>query len=60
MGPGSCPVPGPMRVDCLDQDLHRPPPCAAIADRLTFGGNLIQTGRLALVQARAAAQAAAG
>ncbi|GAB2766351.1 hypothetical protein GCM10027072_76460 [Streptomyces bullii] len=34
--------------------------CAAIVDRLTFGGNLIQTGtdsyRLALTQARAAAQ----
>lgn len=38
--------------------------CAAIVDRLTFGGNLIQTGtdsyRLALTQARAAAQNAAG
>jgi len=34
--------------------------CAAIVDRLTFGGNLIQTGtdsyRLAITQARAAAQ----
>lgn len=34
--------------------------CAAIVDRLTFGGNLIHTGtdscRLALTQARAAAQ----
>jgi DNA replication protein DnaC len=38
--------------------------CAAIVDRLTFGGNLIQTGtdsyRLALTQARAAAQNATG
>jgi DNA replication protein DnaC len=38
--------------------------CAAIVDRLTFGGNLIQTGtesyRLALTQARAAAQDHAG
>ncbi|GGU06302.1 hypothetical protein GCM10010256_77940 [Streptomyces coeruleorubidus] len=38
--------------------------CAAIVDRLTFGGNLIQTGtdsyRLALTQARAAAQDAVG
>ena len=38
--------------------------CAAIVDRLTFGGNLIQTGtesyRLALTQARAAAQDNAG
>lgn len=38
--------------------------CAAIVDRLTFGGNLIQTGtdsyRLAITQARAAAQNAAG
>ncbi len=38
--------------------------CAAIVYRLTFGGNPIQTGtdsyRLALTQARAAAQNAAG
>lgn len=38
--------------------------CAAIVDRLTFGGDLIQTGtdsyRLAITQARAAAQNAAG
>ncbi|MFD5543428.1 ATP-binding protein, partial [Streptomyces sp. NPDC127079] len=38
--------------------------CAAIADRLTFGGNLIQTGtessRLGITQARAAAHDAAG
>lgn len=38
--------------------------CAAIVDRHTFGGNLIQTStesyRLALAQARAAAQNAAG
>ncbi|CAM5641569.1 putative insertion sequence ATP-binding protein y4iQ [Streptomyces afghaniensis 772] [Streptomyces afghaniensis] len=38
--------------------------CAAIVDRLTFGGKLIQTGtdpyRLALTQGRAAAQNAAG
>jgi IstB-like ATP binding protein len=38
--------------------------CAAIVDRLTFGGNLIQTGtesyRLALTQARAAAHDASG
>lgn len=38
--------------------------CAAIVDRLTFGGNLIQTGtdsyRLAITQARAAAQGNTG
>jgi DNA replication protein DnaC len=38
--------------------------CAAIVDRLTFGGNLIQTAtesyRLALTQARTVAQDAAG
>lgn len=38
--------------------------CAAIVDRLTFGGNLIQTGtesyRLAITQARAAAHDAFG
>ena len=28
----------------LDQDLHRPPPVRAIVDRLTFGGNIIETG----------------
>jgi DNA replication protein DnaC len=28
----------------LDQDLHRPRLCAAIVDRLTFGGNIIETG----------------
>jgi DNA replication protein DnaC len=28
----------------LDQDLHRPRLCAAIAGRLTFGGNIIETG----------------
>jgi len=28
----------------MNQDLHRPPrPCAAIVDRLTFGGNMIET-----------------
>ncbi len=38
--------------------------CAAIADRLTFGGNIIETGtdsyRLATTRARAEQQAAAG
>ena len=28
----------------LDQDLHRPRICAAIVDRLAFGGNIIETG----------------
>jgi hypothetical protein len=28
----------------LDQDLHRPEARAAIADRLTFGGTIIETG----------------
>ncbi|MDX3310621.1 hypothetical protein P1S61_16360 [Streptomyces sp. ME08-AFT2] len=45
-------------------ELADPRLCAAIVDRLTFGGNLIQTGtdsyRLAITQARAAAQNAAG
>jgi hypothetical protein len=42
----------------LDQDLHRPRLCAAIVDRLTFGGNIIETGTdsYRLAAARAARQ----
>lgn len=28
----------------LDQDLHRPPTLRIYLDRLTFGGNIIETG----------------
>ena len=52
-GPHACQLPGPAPSPA-------PRLCAAVVDRLTFGGNLIQTGRLTLTQARAAAQAAAG
>ena len=41
----------------LDQDLHRPRLCTVIVDRLTFGGNIIETGtdsyRLATTRAQA-------
>lgn len=47
----------------MDEDLHRPPFCAAIVDRLTFNGAIIQTGtesyRLAHTKAQAR-QAVAG
>ncbi|MDQ0988826.1 hypothetical protein QFZ74_000054 [Streptomyces sp. V3I7] len=49
--------PGCARLDC-------PRLCAAIVDRLTFGGNIIETGadsyRLATTRARAEQQDTAG
>jgi hypothetical protein len=43
----------------LDEDLHRPRLCTAIADRLTFNGTIIETGtdsyHLAATRARAEA-----
>lgn len=40
----------------LDEDLHRPRLCAAIVDRLTFNGTIIETGtesyRLAQTKAK--------
>ena len=40
----------------LDQDLHRPRLCAAIVDRLTFAGNIIETGTVSYRLAHARAQ----
>ena len=38
----------------LDEDIHRPATCAAIVDRLTFAGQIIETGTVSyrLTQAR--------
>jgi IstB-like ATP binding protein len=48
----------------LDQDLHRPRLCAAIVDRLTFNGTVIETGtdpyRLASTRPRGERPAKAG
>ena len=35
-----------------DQNFHRPRLCAAIVDRLTFGGNIVETGTDSLAHTR--------
>jgi len=46
----------------LSGNVYRPRLCAAIVDRLTFGGNIIETGTdsFRLAQTRARAEQAAG
>jgi len=41
------------QVGALDKDLHRPRLCAAIVDRLTFNGQIIETGTTSYRLARA-------
>jgi len=48
----------------LDQDVHQPEALRCIVDRLTFGGNIIETGtvsyHLAHARSQRAAQATSG